>query len=103
MAVTLRAASRGIYLVNSPNRFEACRFGYAGEMVDPYGGPKKRMQADILDTLAIVAAHASALGSGELLEELERLVRAGDSDADWLRALERVSADLVFVIEARGP
>jgi hypothetical protein len=35
---------------------------------------------------AIVAAHASVLGSRELLEELERLVCAADSDADWLRA-----------------
>jgi carboxylate-amine ligase len=85
-----RAASRGIYLVNSHNRFEACRFGYAGEMVDPYGGPKKKMQADILDTIAIIAAHAPALGSAEPLEELAALVRAGDSDADWLR--ERASA-----------
>src|SRR5678810_314223 len=47
-----RAPSRGIYLVNAHNRFEACRYGYAGEMVDPYGGPKKTMGADILDTIA---------------------------------------------------
>lgn len=48
--------------------------------------PTARMQGDILDTLAIVAAHASVLGSRELLEELERLVCAADSDADCLRA-----------------
>jgi carboxylate-amine ligase len=95
-----RAAARGIYLVNSYNRFEACRFGYAGEMVDPYGGPKKKMQADILDTLAIVAAHAPALGSAELLAELERLVRAGDSDADWLRARAKAGGSLADAVRA---
>ena len=42
-----RAAARGIYLVSAHNRFEACRYGYAGEMVDPYGGPKKSMGASL--------------------------------------------------------
>jgi carboxylate-amine ligase len=93
-----RAAARGIYLVNAHNRFEACRYGYAGEMVDPYGGPKKRMDADIVDTIALVAAEASRLGCAELLAELEALVRAGDSDADWLRARARASGSLVDAV-----
>jgi len=95
-----RAAGSGIYLVNSHNRFEACRFGYAGEMVDPYGGPKKKMQDDILDTLAIVAGHAPELGSAELLEELAALVRAGDSDADWLRARAKAGGSLADAVRA---
>jgi carboxylate-amine ligase len=95
-----RAAARGIYLVNSHNRFEACRFGYAGEMVDPYGGPKKRMQEDILDTIGVVAAHAPELESGALLEELAALVRAGDSDADWLRARAKAGGSLTDAVRA---
>jgi carboxylate-amine ligase len=95
-----RAASRGIYLVNSHNRFEACRFGYAGEMVDPYGGPRKRKQQDILDTLGVIAPHAPALASGALLEELADLVRAGDSDADWLRARAKAGGSLTDAVRA---
>jgi carboxylate-amine ligase len=93
-----RAAASGIYLVNSHNRFEACRFGYAGEMVDPYGGPKKKMQEDILDTIAIIAAHAPALECGELLDELGALVRAGDSDADWLRVRAKARGSLADAV-----
>jgi carboxylate-amine ligase len=93
-----RAVSRGIYLVNSHNRFEACRFGYGGEMVDPYGGPKKKMQEDILDTIAIIAAHAPALDCAELLDELGALVRAGDSDADWLRARAKARGSLADTV-----
>ena len=69
-------------------------------MVDPYGGPKKKMQADILDTLAIVSAHAPALGRVELLTELEQLVRAGDSDADWLRARAKTGGSLADAVRA---
>jgi glutamate---cysteine ligase / carboxylate-amine ligase len=93
-----RAPARGIYLVNAHNRFEACRYGYAGEMVDPYGGPKKRMAADILDTIAIIAAEAPRLGCVELLAELEAGVRAGESDADWLRARARASGSLADAV-----
>ena len=93
-----RAVSSGIYLVNSHNRFEACRFGYAGEMVDPYGGPKKKMQDDILDTIGVVAKHAPDLESGELLDELEALVRAGDSDADWWRSRAKARGSLADAV-----
>ena len=92
------AAARGIYLVNAHNRFEACRYGYAGEMVDPYGGERKKLADDILDTLAVVAGEAGRLGCAALLAELEALVRAGDCDADWLRARARARGSLVDAV-----
>jgi carboxylate-amine ligase len=95
-----RAPAREIYLVNSHNRFEACRFGYAGEMIDPYGGPKKKMRDDILDTLEIVSAHAPALESSGLLEELAGLARAEDSDADWLRSQAKQRGSLADAVRA---
>jgi carboxylate-amine ligase len=93
-----RAAAPGIYLVNAHNRFEACRFGYKGEMVDPYGGPKKKMGADILDTIAIVSPYAARLGCAALLTELEAVVRDGDSDADWLRGRAREHGSLADAV-----
>jgi carboxylate-amine ligase len=89
---------RGIYLVNSHNRFEACRYGYAGEMVDPLGGPRKRMGQDILDTIEIVAAHAPHAESVELLRELAAEVRGGQSDADWLRWRAKVRGSLADAV-----
>ena len=93
-----RAPSRGIYLVSAHNRFEACRYGYAGEMVDPYGGPKKKMGQDILDTIAIISGEARRLECAGLLAELEALVRAGDCDADWLRARARDRGSLADAV-----
>jgi carboxylate-amine ligase len=78
--------SRDTYIVNSYNRFEACRYGLRGNMVDPYLSRKTVIGEDILQTMATVAPHAARLGCGGLLEELAAGVRAGASDAAWLRA-----------------
>jgi carboxylate-amine ligase len=72
--------------VNSHNRFEACRYGFRGELVEPYAGVKKRIGDDILETLDLVAPHARRLDCGEPLAALAAAVRADDSDASWLRA-----------------
>jgi glutamate---cysteine ligase / carboxylate-amine ligase len=78
--------AREIYLVNAFNRFEACRYGFAGEQIEPYSGRKRKLGEDILSELALVAPHAAQLGCAPLLQELGGVVRNGVSDADWLRA-----------------
>jgi carboxylate-amine ligase len=85
-----RAPAREIYLVNSYNRFEACRFGLQGELVDPWENRKKRIGDDILDTVATVMPHARRLECGDVLAQLAGVVRRDYSDAGWLR--ERLGA-----------
>jgi carboxylate-amine ligase len=76
---------RSIYLVNSFNRFEASRFGFAGMLVDPYTSRKRAIGEDIVATLREIAPFAPALGSEALLAELETFVHRGRTDSDWLR------------------
>jgi len=90
--------SRAVYLVNSHNRFEACRYGFLGEIVDPYAGRKKRIGEDILETIDRVLPHAKPLGSTEALADLAALVRHGRSDSDRLRALRGKSGALEDVV-----
>lgn len=78
-----------IYLLNAFNRFEACRYGFDGHMIEPFSGRKKRIGDDILDELARIAPYAARIGTAELLAELGGVVRNGVSDADWLRARHR--------------
>jgi carboxylate-amine ligase len=82
--------SRATYIVNSYNRFEACRFGYRGSLVDPYAGLKVSIGEDILETLAKIAPHAERLGCRALLDELAAGVEGDESDPKWLR--ERLAA-----------
>jgi carboxylate-amine ligase len=81
-----REPSRTVYLVNGHNRFEACRYGLHGELVEPYAGVKKRIGDDILESIALAAPHARRLDCGEALEQLAARVRGDESDANWLRA-----------------
>ncbi|HEX6321969.1 MAG TPA: YbdK family carboxylate-amine ligase [Burkholderiales bacterium] len=90
--------SRDVYLVNSYNRFEACRFGFRGDMVEPYESRKKKIGEDILDSLQRVAPYAERLGCGELLEELAAGVRIGESDANWLRGRQSAYGSLADVV-----
>ena len=86
-----RGLERSVYLVNSHNRFEAARYGLAGELVDPSTGARRRIGADILETLRL-------LESSRLLAELEAGVRAGESDAAWLRARHKSRGSLADVV-----
>ena len=93
-----QAPARAVYLVNSYNRFEACRFGIAGELVEPYSAVRKKIGEDILETMARVAPQAAALGCGEALEELAAMVRVGQSDAAWLRSRHAARGSLADVV-----
>jgi len=90
--------SRNTYVVNSYNRFEACRYGFRGTMVDPYVSRKTAIGEDILQTVAKLAPHAARLGCGELIEELSAGVRTGASDAAWLRGRHAARGSLADVV-----
>jgi glutamate---cysteine ligase / carboxylate-amine ligase len=90
--------ARSVYLVNSFNRFEACRYGYGGSVVEPYEGRKKNLGQDILDAFALVAPHAARLGCAELIEELAAGVRIGETDAGWLRQRRAAQGSLADVV-----
>jgi len=93
-----REAARAVYLVNSHNRFEACRYGFQGEMIEPYAARKKRIGEDILETIALVMPHAERFGAGAALAALSDVVRHGRSDADWLRAHRGKTGALADVV-----
>ncbi|MGH8669318.1 MAG: YbdK family carboxylate-amine ligase [Burkholderiales bacterium] len=90
--------ARAVYLVNSYNRFEACRFGVAGDLVEPYSGARKKIGEDILESMARVAPQAAQLDCGDALDELAAMVRVGQSDAAWLRARHRARGSLADVV-----
>lgn len=73
------------YLVYSFNRFNACRFGLEGVLVDPKSGEHLLLREDILDTLGRVEQHAIELDADTACARLRRRVENGESDAAWCR------------------
>ena len=80
-----RAPSREVYLLYNYNRFQACRYGLGGTLIDTDGGRHVPLKEDVLKTLALVAPHAAEVGGAAALKVLEAGVRDGTGDAEWLR------------------
>ena len=80
-----RAPSRDVYEFYRYNRFQACRYGLDGSVVDAYREKRVSLQEDVLATLQAIAPHARALGAEPALHDLGAGVREGYSDAAWLR------------------
>lgn len=78
--------SRDIYLVYSYNRFQACRFGMEGELVDPVSGTRVGLRDDILASLERLAPRAQQLGAAEGLRLLRESVAARHGDSAALRS-----------------
>ncbi|HEX9181222.1 MAG TPA: YbdK family carboxylate-amine ligase [Burkholderiales bacterium] len=78
--------TRDIYLVYNYNRFQACRFGPEGELVDPVSGTRVGIREDLLATLERLAPQAQRLGAVEALRLLRESVAARHGDSAALRA-----------------
>ena len=93
-----RAPAAAVYQVNAFNRFEACRFGYLGQLVDPYARCKRTIGEDILGTAAAVMPQAARLGCVDAVRALADDVRRGYSDAGWMRGRLAASGSLADVV-----
>ena len=78
------------YLAYTYNRFQACRFGLDGEVVDPATAEHRPLRELIRETIAAVEMHAIELHAERGLALLRHAL--GDSvngtDAAWLRAAQ---------------
>jgi carboxylate-amine ligase len=86
------------YLVYTFNRFQACRFGLAGEVVDPKTKQRSKLRDDILRTLTRIGEHALDLRALDACNLIRDSLFDGN-DANWLRAQRRVGVPLAAVVE----
>ena len=73
-----------IYLTHSYNRFQACRHGFAGMLVDAATGRTRSLADDLRETLETLAPHAQMLDSQAAMAALARMIDEGNHAA-WLR------------------
>ena len=87
------------YLVYTYNRFQACRFGLQGDIVNPQTKQRGKLRDDIVRTLARVETHAVDLKSWEACQLLRESLGEGN-DAQWLRRQRAQDVPLSEVVEA---
>jgi carboxylate-amine ligase len=79
------APSRDVYALYNYNRFQACRYGLDGKLVDAYSQRHVGIREDVLDMIKVIEPHAAALGATAALDQLAADIGTGRNDAAWLR------------------
>ncbi|HWI11609.1 MAG TPA: YbdK family carboxylate-amine ligase [Burkholderiaceae bacterium] len=87
------------YLVYTFNRFQACRFGLDGTMVDPQTRESRTIREDILATLRRVEVHGAVLRSLPALEEIERCAASAGNHASHLRGIYARSRNVQSMVQ----
>jgi carboxylate-amine ligase len=77
------------YLPYTYNRFQACRFGLDGTLVDVHGSDAVSIRAAIARTLDVIGPHAFDLKALDGLATIRAAIEPGSTtDADWLRGVQ---------------
>jgi carboxylate-amine ligase len=87
------------YLVYNYNRFQACRFGLDGEIVQPKTYETLPLREDIASTLAGLRGHAQALGAAAALDHLDLALQEG-GDSTYLRRQYELRGSAEGMVEA---
>ncbi len=86
------------YLVYNYNRFQACRFGLDGIVVDPRSYEQRPLRDDIRATMDRIAPAVRELGSEKMMAVIERVLVHGN-DAARLRSLHAEQGSLEGLVE----
>jgi glutamate---cysteine ligase / carboxylate-amine ligase len=88
------------YLVYTYNRFQACRFGLEGQMVNPKTRERIGIREDILATLRHLQPHAQALNAQAAMDEIERTAGRDSNHAGYLRRRYAETGSVQGVVRA---
>jgi carboxylate-amine ligase len=88
------------YLVYTYNRFQACRFGLEGQMVNPKTRERIGIREDILATLRRLQPHALALNAQAAMDEIERTAGRDFNHACYLRRRYAETGSVQGVVRA---
>jgi glutamate---cysteine ligase / carboxylate-amine ligase len=91
-----------MYRVYGYNRFQACRFGYEGELVSPFREGRIRVADDIIETLKRLAPSAPALGTAAALGALGKRVALHTNGTHWLRDRYKETKSLPDVVRLQA-
>jgi carboxylate-amine ligase len=95
------APDEDLYTAYTFNRFQACRFGKEGLIVDPQTGEQRTIAEDILDTLRRIEGHAIDLRAEDPCRIVRAIVLKGN-EADWQRTLVKSGISLTELVRRQA-
>lgn len=87
-----------LYYIYSQNRFEASRYGFEGNFINPYTLKQSSIAEDILHTIKRIEPYANPLNTQVFLNELQEHVIYGINDTTLLRKLFKEEHSLAKVV-----
>jgi glutamate---cysteine ligase / carboxylate-amine ligase len=84
--------------VHSYNRFQACRFGLKGQVVNPDDHAIVPLGGRILKTIDRLMPVAERLNSTWALNQLAQRIKAQTEDSDWMREIYAENSNLSEVV-----
>lgn len=90
--------SRDVYHFYDYNKFQAARYGYKGQIINPYDFNKIYIIDDILETLDKISNAAEYLGTLEFINDLKNEVLQELNDSVVLREIYKDTQDLKAVV-----
>ncbi|MGE5616522.1 MAG: YbdK family carboxylate-amine ligase, partial [Bacillota bacterium] len=72
-----------LYRVYGYNRFQACRFGYEADIVDPYNHTHVGLKDDVVATLRRLMPMAVRMGTDRALQSLLASAKGDANDSRW--------------------
>ncbi|MBX6392123.1 MAG: glutamate--cysteine ligase [Burkholderiales bacterium] len=92
------APDKGLTLVYTYNKFQACRFGLEGTLIDPATQQPVPLAQELIDMLATVMPYAVARGAGEAIKRLMHMAAARLNGARTLREVMEKKGSLNDVV-----
>jgi glutamate---cysteine ligase / carboxylate-amine ligase len=83
-----------LYLPYAYNRFQACRFGLDGRIVEPWKGARVRIADDVRHTIDQLANAARDLGSTTALNRLYQRAGQNRNGSSWIREHRALNSEL---------
>ncbi len=91
-----------LYRVYGYNRFQACRFGFEGELVDPVKHTHTRLRDDVISTLERLKPAARRLETVAPLMSIAALAARERNDSQWLRERYEETGSLPDVVRMQA-
>ncbi len=76
-----------LYYLYNQNRFEACRYGFEGNFINPFTMKSCSISEDFMNTAKIIEKYTQQLGNSDYISQLLDNATKGINDALILRQL----------------
>lgn len=79
--------TQDLYLVYNYNRFQACRYGYDGNFIDPHSLKQRTILEDILMTLREIKPYTYALNTESHIRKIQSWIQEKKNDTTTIREI----------------